>query len=327
MSDSVGKNNEVFSFSLEGEKFDFEDQILESGKRLSEIFTHAIASAEFGEFKKDLKDKNYKKVYSSEVFEAISELYKDDNVIYLKKGTKVLRARVVRDSNDIYQEKNGIHFEDEVLRGYDWYNSKEPAVGLSTEGRANSRYSSYFYCANDGPTAASEIKPNIGDYISLASFTINRKLKLIELKERDWFDGKTKKECYYDIIANQFSVPVSDSSEYYLTQFISDELRKQGIDGLCYKSHFTHKNNYVIFNCSMDTISFTNSKIIQLHSQQLNFIDFSGQKMISTKAIPSLSQDEIENKKHYIYGRIESYKYENETVTTSDDGGETNGQT
>lgn len=318
MDTNARKEDEVFSVTLKGETFDLKDKILESGKRISEILTPAIANAEFSEFKNNLKAKAYKKVYSSDVFKAITELYSDDNIFYLEPDTKVLRARVIKDTDEIYREKNGIHFEGSVLRGYDWYNSKEPAVGLSTEGRANSRYSSYFYCANDGPTAASEIKPNIGDYISLASFVVKKKLKLIELKEKDWFIGKTKKDYFFDIVANQFSIPVSDTSEYYLTQFISDELRKYGIDGICYKSHFTHKNNYVIFNCSMDTIQYTNSKIIRLHSQQLNFIDFSNEKMISTKAIPDLSKEQIQNDKHYIYGVIESYKYETVTETDPD---------
>lgn len=327
MCNDVIIEDEMFSVTIGGEKFELKDKIFESGKRMSEIMIPVIANAEFSEFKENLKGKNYGKVYSSNVFHSITALYNDSNIVYLEKDTKVLRARVVKDANDIFQEKNGIHFEDSVLRGYDWYNSKEPAVGLSTEGRANSRYSSYFYCANDGPTAASEIKANIGDYISLASFVIKRKLKLIKLIEKEYFYGKTKQDYHFDIIANQFSVPVSDSSEYYLTQFISDELRKYGIDGICYKSHFTHKNNYVIFNCSMDTIKFTNSKIIQLHSQRLNFIDFSAEKMISTKAIPTLSKEEIQNNKHHIYGMVQSYKYENDIETDNTPEDKTNGQT
>ena len=62
----------------------------------------------------------------------------------------------------------------------------------------------------------------------------------------------------------------------------------------------------------MQTIKFSNSKIIQLYSQQLNFIDFSAQKMISTKAVPNLDKDQIERERHYIYGMIEGYKQEME---------------
>ncbi|MBQ2759292.1 MAG: RES family NAD+ phosphorylase [Clostridia bacterium] len=311
--------NEMFSVTIDNEQFEISEKILESGKRLSEILTTAIATVEFIEFKKDLDNKEFKKVYTSTVFNSINQLCNEDNIIHLKAGTKVLRARIVRDFNDIYHERNGIHFEKEVLRGYDWYNSKEPAIGIASEGRANCQYSSYFYCSNDAATAASEIKANIGDYISLAAFLVKRELKLIKLEQKDWFNGKTKEDCYQDNISNHFSRPVSDFSEYRFTQFISDELRKHGIDGLCYKSHFTNKTNYVIFNCSMETINFLNSKIIQLHSQQLNFIDFSSLKMLSTKPIPNLDMNSIKNERDHIYDVIQSAKIEKYTEKNFDD--------
>ena len=139
MSKDTENHNKKLSFTLDGEYFEMEDRIFESGKSLSEIFTPTVASAEFSVFRKSLKNKEYDKVYSSETFEAISNLYNDNNIVYLKAGTKVLRARIINDLDDIYQEKNGIHFEKDVLIGYDWYNSKEPPIGISSEGRANSR--------------------------------------------------------------------------------------------------------------------------------------------------------------------------------------------
>ena len=309
----MSTEKDKFKIEINGEVIEVPDTIFETGKRLSEVLTIAAANSDFLAFKQNLKDKKYKDVYMSLVFSAITNLCKKDNINYLDMGSKVLRARVVKDE-DVFKEQNGIHFDNEVLRGYDWYHSKEPAVGLSCEGRANSRYSSYFYCANDGPTAASEIKANIGEYISLALFVIKRRLKLVKLESHDLFEARTKEECFYNLIAKSFSVPVSDSNEYQLTQFISDEMRKHGVDGICYKSHFTNKYNYVIFNCSMDTIEFVNSKVLQLYSQQLNFIDFSCLKMLSTTPVPNLSEDEIRRERGYIYGMIESIRYENETV-------------
>lgn len=308
------KDTQELAFEIDGEKLSIKDSILESGKKLSEILIPAIANAQFSTFKEQLKKGEYDKVYTSAVFKSIVDMCKRKKTITLKTGTKVLRARVINDPSDIYSSKNGIHFEDDVLRGYDWYNSKEPAIGISSEGRANSRYSSYFYCANNAPTAASEIKANIGDYISLASFTIAHDLSLIRLEETGMFEDKTINGCYQNIIARHFSVPISDTQEYRLTQFISDEIRKYGVDGICYKSHFTNDENYVIFNCSMDTIKFNNSKILQLHSQRLNFIDFSGCKMISTKAIPNMDEEQIQREKQYLYGMMEAYKEEIETV-------------
>ena len=291
------------------------ETLVENAEVIAIALAEVAANIHFSEFKGNLQSGTYDKVYTSEVFKAITHLCNPDNTIILPAGTKVLRARIIKDTDEIYREKNGIHFKGDVLRGYDWFNSKEPPVGISSEGRANSKYSSYFYCADNGPTAASEIKPNIGDYISLASFEIKQDLRLIRLAEKE-IDGIGEiQDRYRNIIARQFSAPVSGSHEYQLTQFISDEIRKLGVDGICYQSRFTNGNNYVIFNCPMQTIKFANSKIIQLYSQQLNFIDFSAQKIISTKAVPNLDKEQIERERQYIYGMIEGYKQE----TKSDD--------
>lgn len=288
--------------------FDISDKIIESGKRLAQIWTPLIANINFSEFKEDLKNGYYDKVYASPVFNTINNLCLEDNIITIPKEKKVIRARIIKDVNDIYCARKGIHFENDCLRGYDWINSKEPAVGISSEGRANSQYSSYFYCAEDGPTAASETKANIGDYISIASFVIKQDFKLVRFDEKDISDVGTIQEWYKNYIAKHFSAPVNDLQEYRLTQFISDEIRKHGVDGICFKSHFTNKDNYVIFNCSMESIQFFKSKIIQLHSQQLKFIDFSGLTILSTNAMPNPTKEDIEREKKFIHGMIRSYE-------------------
>lgn len=306
----VQENNDLITFEFDGKIVSFKNEMLESGKRVAEIMIPALSNAEFNVFVEKFKNKKYREVYTSKVFEAINALCNGEKAEYIKSGTKVFRARIVKDVEDIYHEKDGIKFDGDVIRGYDWYSSKEPPVGIASEGRANSQYSSYFYCANDPATAASEIKANIGDYISLASFTIKRDLNIIRLEKKNLFDGISPQECYQIIIANYFSIPVSDSQEYRLTQFISDELRKHGIDGICYKSHFTNADNYVIFNCSMENIEFFKSKILRLYSQQLNFIDFSSVKLLPTKPIPKLSKEEIIKEKQHLYAMNQSYKDE-----------------
>lgn len=304
------------SFSVESneEKIELKEHIADRENNLSEILTLLEARMQFDEFKKALLEKSYEKVYTSPVYRSIEVLCKNKNTTALTVGTKVFRARLINDENTIYEQKDGIHFEGNILKGYNWYNSKEPAIGISSEGRANSRYSSYFYCADDESTAASEIKANIGDFISLASFTINNNLQLIILEAKDLFEAKTENEHYCNLIANVFSTPVSASSEYMLTQFISDEIRKHGIDGISYQSHFTHKNNYAIFNCSMDAINFCESKVLQLHSQQLNFIDFSEGKTMSTEPLRNKSEEEIVSERQFIYGMMKGREQERMTT-------------
>lgn len=316
------KNNadqDVVEIDIDNEIAILKNKIFESGKSMAEIMIPALSNTNFNTFIENLKNKKYKEIYTSNVFQAIKALCNGKQDEYLKADTKVFRARIVKDIEDIYQEKDGIKFDGDVIHGYDWYNSKEPPVGIACEGRANSQFSSYLYCANEPTTAASEIKANIGDYISLASFIIKRDLRIIRLEKKNFFEGKTPEECYQIFIANHFSTPVSDSQEYKLTQFISDELRKHGIDGICYKSHFTNADNYVIFNCSMENIEFFKSKILRLHSQQLNFIDFSSVKMLQTKPIPNLNNKEITNEKQYLYAVNQSRKDEKFWSTGTDD--------
>ena len=307
---------------------DISDNLVKSAEQIAKIWGQVIANIYFSEFVSDFENRNYEKTYNSVVFKSIDNLCSDKNIVEIKKGTKVYRARIINDINDIYDCKKGIHFEGEFLKGYDWINSKEPPLGIASDGRANRQYSSYFYCSDNGPTAASEIKANIGDYISLALFTINRDLKMIQFEEKEILEISSLPEWYQYYIAKCFTTPVSDPKQYHITQFISDEIRKHGVDGICYKSHFTNNNNYVIFNCSMDTIVFFSSKILQLHSQQLNFIDFSAEKIISTKPIPDLSADAIQTKKAHIYGIIQAQKNEipsndNSKMTEDDKNGQT----
>ena len=114
----------------------------------------------------------------------------------------------------------------------------------------------------------------------------------------------SKLNFYAQRLVERFSKPINSSKEYRFTQFISDEIRKCGVDGICYTSYFTQSPNYVIFNCSTTSIKFMDSKILKLYSQQLNFIDYSFEKMRVTKVPDILSNEEILKEKIEIYNLI-----------------------
>lgn len=297
---------------IDSNAFEISEETKEQMNRIAKKFTPIIAKFNFSGFVEDLKNKNYKGVYNSPVFDIFEEIYKTGKFNTLKEGTKVFRARIVGSIDEIINKQNGIGIKDGMLQGYDWVNSKEPPVGMAeNDGRANFKYSSYFYCANNMSTAASEIKANIGDYISVATFTTEQDIKLLELIIDDTLSLEKESTFYKNYIAAAFSTPINDNN-YFLTQFVSDELRKYGIDGICYKSHFTDDWNYVIFNCSMNRIRFVNSRIIKLHSQQLNFVDISYEKTRSTKLPEEISDEELLKEKYYLYSMIElAEKYPN----------------
>mgnify|MGYP004467316819 CR=1 FL=1 len=258
---------------------------------------------------------NYDDAYSSNVFKMLNKLCDKPNVRSLRIGTKLFRARII-DYDDLINAKNGIDIENRQLKGYNWINSKEPPIGLSEEGRANSKYSSYFYCSKDEYTAASEVKASIDEFISLAEFRTKRTLKLIDLsKKNDSNDGNLEQYIYQQSLAYWFSKPARNTVDYKFTQFVSDEIRKLGMDGICYKSHFTNLDNLVIFNCSMNnTLDFVDSRIIRLHSQQLNFVDFSCEQVLSTKCDENITTEDIQEEKLKLISIIESHKRNIESV-------------
>lgn len=297
---------------IDSNAFEIPKETKEQMNKITKKLTPLLAKFNFSNFVEDLKNRNYKGVYASSAFNVIEEIYKNGKFTTLKKGTKIFRARIVGSIDEIINKQNGIEIKDGILQGYDWVNSKEPPVGVNeNDGRANCKYSSYFYCANNMSTAASEIKANIGDYISVATFTTEQDIKLLELIIDDTLSLEEESTFYKNYIAVGFSTPINDNN-YFLTQFVSDELRKYGIDGICYKSHFTGDWNYVIFNCSINIIRFENSRIIKLYSQQLNFIDISYEKIRTTKLPKEISDEELLKEKCYLYSMIElADKYPN----------------
>lgn len=279
--------------------FNISKETLEKLENTTNNFLPIIWSIEFEKLVNDIENENYLDAYSSDVFKSILAVCKKENTFSLKRGSNLFRARIV-DEKDIYTQNYGICFKNGKLNGYDWINSKEPPIGLSPDGRANSKYTSYFYCANDGNTAASEIKASIGDYISLAYFKTNRNMKIIDFSKENTLSANSKSKFYIQKLVERFSKPIKNSKEYRYTQFISDEIRKCGVDGICYTSYFTQSFNYVIFNCATTSIKFVSSRILKLHSQQLNFIDYSSEKTLATKLPDNVSANEILKEKREI---------------------------
>src|SRR5699024_8249194 len=71
--------------------------------------------------------------------------------------------------------------------GYDEKNSREPMLGISGNGRNNIKGASYLYVASDQETACLEVKPQLGDLISLAIFKVNQPLHIMDFSSDKQF--------------------------------------------------------------------------------------------------------------------------------------------
>lgn len=119
------------------------------------------------------------------------------------------------------------------------------------DGRVNAKGIVCLYLSTKEETAALEVRPLIGSYVSIAQFRIVRDLRIVDCSEKlignlvrytktDWNADEIEQQVWTDI-NDAFSEPVERSDAgltYVPTQIIAEALRLQGYDGIAYKSGY-----------------------------------------------------------------------------------------
>ena len=229
----------------------------------------------------------------------------------LEVGTEYYRARIINPEDDDDLKKGIGKTQDNKFMGYDDINSREPILGIGSEGRNNIAGASYLYIASNPETACMEIKSQFGDLISLAKFKVLKPLYIIDFESEKTFQRKDTEfygmsmGVFFSQLMLRFTQPVRGENAYRATQIIADHLRKTGIDGIKYKSFLTPGGaNYTIFNCHPSAIEFCESKVL-LHKQaNHSFWDFNNEtEIMSNKDGKMLMYDKTiadEHKKHLL---------------------------
>lgn len=203
-------------------------------------------------------------------------------------NTEFFRAQKGCDWCPVYQydEDNfKVHIDDIP----DPYNEQRmrPRPELAVEGRVNPKGISYLYLATDTLTAASEVRPWVGQYITIAKFTTKSELKLIDLTKNKISDSEYLKlllsnkivDCelvqilntdqvsqliWYDI-NKAFSQPVEQADEvadYAPTQIIAEFIKSRGYDGIRFKSSVGEGDNIVLF--SQKSVAFKKASVFRV---------------------------------------------------------------
>lgn len=130
-----------------------------------------------------------------------------------------------------------------------------PPVGLATAGRVNRPGVSYLYLASNTSTAAAEIRPHPGEYISLGQFEVVKNISVIDLRSHDltklWRNDDELEKLELIIAMEKvfaMAAPPSNRSTYTLTQFLGELFRRLGFDGVLYRSTVGDGHNLVVFN-------------------------------------------------------------------------------
>lgn len=222
------------------------------------------------------------------------------------------RARIIDDL--IGGKDKGIEFsENEILSGYNKYESKEPPLGISVHGRNNYIGSSYLYLSDDIYTACIEVRPNPGNYISLATFRVKSRMRIVDFSKSYSYKDDDKNysvDFLMNLLPYIFSQPYYNDDEqfYYATQYISDMIRKYGFDGICYNSSLSNGKNYTIFNCNDNNIEFISSRVIVTESVNFNFYDFNSlEKYIEKHKTEIDIESRLSAERAYILGKAKMH--------------------
>lgn len=220
----------------------------------------------------------------------------------INKNSIFYRARVIDDFT-LFNPENGISKKDNKFTGLNSYQSKEPPLGVSNDGRNNICGASYLYLSKDKYTACVEVCPNRGTLISLATFVAKKSLHVVDLATNDNVSPikHLAQEYNFDapelitLVMEKYCEPKSNNSSYAFSQFVSDMFRKKGFDGIVYASSYTRKQNLTLFNCDESFIKFKESNLVFCSSKMpCDIYDLSTYKRLTPKC-HKLSKIELEN--------------------------------
>lgn len=139
------------------------------------------------------------------------------------------------------------------FKGWNAEDSGAPKADFVGNGRANPDHIRYLYLCEDSVTPIYEIRPIIGETVSVARFKLKKDVKLYDLT-LNIHDIENNEVVnlprLYNTIGEMFSRPYNgDASRYLPTQYIAEEIKNMGFDGLRFRSSL-HKEgiNIVLFN-------------------------------------------------------------------------------
>ena len=135
--------------------------------------------------------------------------------------------------------------------GYDSQGSDAPPNCLATAGRANSKLISYLYIASDEKTALYEVRPSVGQEVSIATIIIKKNLRIFDLCTSaipEMSDFKEVEEYFlFQKLSSLFSeVNYGSEEEYLPTQYICDYIRELGFDGIRFSSSLNPEGKVVV---------------------------------------------------------------------------------
>ena len=197
-----------------------------------------------------LRNRGYSTQEAKEILNEWTEEFKELLFAPGLSGEEVSHATVFPDRQELFSAAK--RWKSIRFKGYNAKESTAPPVEKIDDGRANPDHIRYLYLCEDKMTPVYEVRPIIGDYVSLAKFTLLEDIKLYDLTKKSVPERSTPEDgipLLFDAIGALFSRPVETKRENYIaTQFLAEEIKRMGFDGLRFESSLHHGGfNTVLF--------------------------------------------------------------------------------
>lgn len=125
-------------------------------------------------------------------------------------------------------------------KGYNGKESEAPPADHIEPGRANPDHIRYLYLSEDQDTPVYEVRPIIGQTVSIARFKVKEDLRIFDLTVQvsDKYENPDYElPSLFNSIGKMFSKPYNGQPiEYIPTQYIAEEIKNMGFDGIRFKS-------------------------------------------------------------------------------------------
>ena len=273
------------------------------------------------EFSKALNSKNNKILEETVIFQILKIILDENTKSFhktLSAGTQLFRCRELDGHKGNKYSEDGITVTKDgsgkfISTGFDSYNSKENPFGKFGAGRVNLSGMAYLYLAEEEYTACAEIKPLNETLISLATFELKKDVSVIDLKTDTSYSEflELAEKTHVDMkelltwIMRRFCIPVKDSEDYYITQVISDYIRRAGYDGIRFQSAMSGGTNVTLFNCHESYVQFVSSRLVCVPETQIRILDLNSGNRIKNPNSSKLSDDEeIENTRNLLLNKL-----------------------
>jgi hypothetical protein len=150
----------------------------------------------------------------------------------------------------------------------------KPLSDEAVEGRVNPKGIPCLYFATSPEIAMTEVRPWLGSTISVAAFETVRALRLVDCSEPEPNQAESTTEAaVWKDINGAFAEPIVRSDrtgDYAATQILAELFKREGSDGLTYKSAFSDKGfNVAAFD--LDCAKLTESSLFRVETTNFKF--------------------------------------------------------